>query len=88
MRDVPFGVAAAAFILSGFAALVYQVVWQRARFAIFGINTEAVTVVVTVFLLGLGFGSVVGGHFSRTVRHPLLRKHRCDDVVEAQLAPF
>jgi spermidine synthase len=60
------------FFASGFAALVYQVVWQRALFAIFGINTEAVTVVVTVFLLGLGLGSVVGGHLSRIVRHPLL----------------
>jgi spermidine synthase len=60
------------FFVSGFAALVYQVVWQRALFAIFGINTEAVTVVVTVFLLGLGLGSIVGGLFSRVVRHPLL----------------
>jgi spermidine synthase len=60
------------FFASGFAALVYQVVWQRALFAIFGINTEAVTVIVTVFLLGLGVGSVVGGHFSRAVRQPLL----------------
>jgi predicted membrane-bound spermidine synthase len=60
------------FFVSGFAALVYQVVWQRALFAIFGINTEAVTVVVTVFLLGLGVGSIVGGVFSRVVRHPLL----------------
>jgi len=60
------------FFASGFAALVYQVVWQRALFAIFGINTEAVTVVVTVFLLGLGIGSVVGGHLSRVVRQPLL----------------
>ena len=63
---------ATVFFVSGFAALVYQVVWQRALFAIFGINTEAVTVVVTVFLLGLGIGSIVGGIFSRVVRHPLL----------------
>ena len=35
------------FVLSGFAALLYQVAWQRALFAIFGINVEAVTVVVT-----------------------------------------
>jgi len=60
------------FFASGFSALVYQVVWQRALFAIFGINTEAVTVVVTVFLLGLGLGSIVGGALSRVVRHPLL----------------
>ena len=63
---------AVVFFASGFAALVYQVVWQRALFAIFGINTEAVTVVVTAFLLGLGVGSIVGGVFSKVSRHPLL----------------
>jgi predicted membrane-bound spermidine synthase len=60
------------FFASGFAALVYQVVWQRALFAIFGINTDAVTVVVTAFLLGLGLGSILGGILSRLVRYPLL----------------
>lgn len=52
------------FFASGFAALVYQVVWQRALYAIFGINIESVTVIVTAFLAGLGFGSLVGGRLS------------------------
>jgi len=51
----------AVFCASGFAALLYQVVWQRVLFAAFGINVEAVTVVVTAFLAGLGFGSLLGG---------------------------
>lgn len=50
-----------AFFLSGFAALVYQVVWQRALYVIFGITIESVTIVVTAYLLGLGIGSLVGG---------------------------
>ncbi len=49
------------FFGSGFAALLYQVVWQRALFAIFGINIESVTIVVTAFLVGLGLGSTLGG---------------------------
>jgi predicted membrane-bound spermidine synthase len=53
------------FFVSGFAALVYQVVWQRALFAIFGLNIESVTVVVTAFMLGLGLGSLAGGALSR-----------------------
>src|SRR5574338_555803 len=44
------------FLASGFAALLYQVVWQRSLFAIYGINIESVTVVITAFMLGLGFG--------------------------------
>jgi predicted membrane-bound spermidine synthase len=60
------------FSLSGFAALLYQVVWQRALFAIFGINVESVTVVVTAFMLGLGLGSLAGGALSKRDRWPAL----------------
>ncbi|NRA96070.1 MAG: fused MFS/spermidine synthase [Planctomycetes bacterium] len=61
------------FAASGFAALVYQVVWQRSLFAIYGINIEAVTVVVTAFMLGLGIGSLAGGALSRNPHRPALR---------------
>ena len=70
-REAPWWITFV-FFASGFAALIYQVVWQRSLFTIFGINTEAVTVVVTVFLLGLGIGSIAGGILSRIVRYPLL----------------
>jgi len=53
------------FLLSGFAALLYQLVWQRSLFAIYGIDSASVTIVVTAFLLGLGFGSLLGGELSR-----------------------
>jgi hypothetical protein len=52
--------------------LIYQIAWQRALFTIFGINVEAVTVVVTGFLLGLGFGSLIGGKISALNRLNLL----------------
>ncbi len=52
------------FFISGFPALLYQVVWQRTLFSIFGVNIESVTVVVTAFMLGLGLGSMLGGWLS------------------------
>lgn len=52
------------FFLSGFPALIYQIIWQRALFAIFGSNIEAVTLVVSSFMLGLGLGSLAGGRLS------------------------
>lgn len=52
------------FFVSGMPALVYQVVWQRTLFAIYGINSQSVAVVVTAFMLGLGAGSLVGGWLS------------------------
>jgi spermidine synthase len=53
------------FFLSGFPALIYQIVWQRALFTIYGVNVESVTIVVTAFMLGLGLGSLLGGRISR-----------------------
>lgn len=52
------------FFTSGFPALLYQIVWQRALFTIYGVNIESVTIVVTVFMLGLGLGSLAGGWLS------------------------
>ena len=60
------------FLASGFAALLYQVVWQRSLFAIYGINIESVTIVVTAFMLGLGIGSLVGGAVSKNPKRPVL----------------
>ncbi|HEU0122728.1 MAG TPA: fused MFS/spermidine synthase [Bryobacteraceae bacterium] len=60
------------FFLSGFPALLYQIVWQRALFTIFGVNVESVTVVVSAFMLGLGLGSLLGGRLSKKENAPLL----------------
>src|SRR5262249_37612571 len=49
------------FLLSGFAALIYQIVWQRALFAAFGVDVESVTIIVSLFMFGLGLGSLLGG---------------------------
>ena len=60
------------FLISGFAALLYQVVWQRSLYAIYGINIESVTMVVTAFMLGLGLGSLAGGTISKNPKRPAL----------------
>lgn len=61
------------FFLSGFPALLYQIVWQRALFTLYGVNIESVTIIVTVFMLGLGLGSLAGGWLSsRPATHLLL----------------
>jgi spermidine synthase len=49
------------FFLSGFAGLVYQVVWTRMAFAAFGIIAPVLSVVISVFMLGLAVGSWAGG---------------------------
>jgi spermidine synthase len=49
------------FFLSGFCGLVYQMVWTRLAFASFGIITPVLSVVISVFMLGLSLGSWAGG---------------------------
>src|ERR1700731_885437 len=60
------------FFVSGFPALLYQIVWQRALSTLYGVNIESVTMVVTAFMLGLGLGSLLGGIVSRSRQVPLL----------------
>ncbi len=53
-----------AFFLSGAAALVYQVVWQRILTLHTGVGVVSVTLIVASFMAGLGLGSHVGGVLS------------------------
>src|ERR1700737_3339788 len=52
------------FLCSGMPALIYQIVWERVLFSIYGVNAESVAVIVSAFMLGLGLGSLVGGQLS------------------------
>jgi len=52
------------FLCSGLPALIYQVVWQRVLFGIYGVNAESVAAVVSAFMLGLGLGGLLGGWLS------------------------
>jgi spermidine synthase len=54
----------ALFLCSGMPALIYQIVWQRVLFLIYGTNSQSVAVVVSAFMLGLGLGSLLGGRLS------------------------
>lgn len=59
------GILSLLFFISGFAALIYQIVWQRVLFTAFGVNIESITLVVAVFMFGLGMGSLLGGLLSK-----------------------
>jgi len=60
------------FFLSGIAALVYQVCWQRMLFVAFGVDIESVTIIVSTFMFGLGAGALLGGDLAdRFPKHML-----------------
>lgn len=49
------------FFVSGFCGLLYQVVWVRLAFASFGIISPVLSLVLSVFMLGLAIGSWCAG---------------------------
>jgi spermidine synthase len=53
------------FFVSGFCSLVYEVVWLRLGIAKFGVTTAMVSIVLSVFMAGLGLGSWAGGALIR-----------------------
>src|SRR2546421_8989421 len=55
-------VAFIVFFVSGFAALLYQVIWQRLLVFFSGADVYAVTLIVTTFMAGLGLGNLGGGY--------------------------
>lgn len=59
--------ALAVFFASGFAALLYQVVWQRMLAIFSGADVHSATIVVAAFMAGLGCGSYVGGQIADRV---------------------
>ena len=67
MRDRTALFAGLLFFLSGAAALVYQVAWQRLLALHSGVGLYSVAMIVAAFMAGLGIGSHLGGAASARV---------------------
>lgn len=61
MRRLPLALIALTFFVSGCAALIYQLVWQRYLFTGVGVDIDSVTLIVSSFMLGIGIGGALGG---------------------------
>lgn len=70
-RSIFLGVAAC-FVLSGFAALLYQTAWMRQLSTVFGTSELAVATVLAAYMAGLAFGAAVAARFVDAVRRPVL----------------
>lgn len=73
------------FFFSGCAALIYQVIWQRMLFTLFGVDLESITIIVSVFMFGLGMGGLLGGLISDKLRTKLLTLYI---IIELSIAAF
>jgi len=53
------------FFISGFCSVLYELVWLRLSMAQFGVTTAMVSIVLSVFMTGLGLGSWGSGAWLR-----------------------
>src|SRR3989344_5382836 len=58
--------------LSGFAALVYEIVWFRKLHLVFGVSSLALATVLSSFFFGIAMGSFLGGKYIN--EHTSVRK--------------
>ena len=59
-----------AIALSGMTALAAEVIWTRLLSLLFGATVYTFSLILTVFLLGLGIGSSLGAALARSVTRP------------------
>ena len=69
------------FFVSGFCSILYEVVWLRLSMAQFGVTSALVSIVLSMFMAGLGLGSLGAGYAIRKYRAhidiPALRVRSC-----------
>ena len=74
------------FFASGFAALVYQIVWQRLLVIFSGSDVHSATVIVASFMAGLGCGNLAGAQGAD--RLPARANLACFAIAELAIAVF
>ena len=75
-----------AIALSGLCALGAQVVWSRLLSLMFGGTVYTLSIILAVFLVGLGVGSSVGSMRARWSKHPRLELGVCQMLLIAAIA--
>src|SRR5262245_64298033 len=61
----------ACFVLSGFAALIYQTAWTRQFAIVFGTSELAVATVLAAYMGGLALGALLAERFLPRVNRPV-----------------
>ena len=66
------GAVAVCFLLSGFAALLYQAAWLKKLAVVFGTSHLAVATVLAAYMAGLAGGAALAARMADRVRRPIL----------------
>jgi spermidine synthase len=75
-----------AISLSGLCALAAEAIWTRLLGLLFGASVYALSIIVVVFLVGLGIGSGIGALLCRTVVSPRMALGWCQWLAACAIA--
>ncbi len=83
------------FLVSGFCGILYEILWLRLAMAQFGVTTALTSIVISMFMAGLGLGSWGSGRLIRKydsrIRTPALRFYALAELLigtSALLVPY
>jgi hypothetical protein len=83
------------FCISGFCSILYEIIWLPLAMASFGVTSALVSIVLSVFMAGLGLGSWGSGHlirrFSQKLKSSALILYALSELfigVSAILVPY
>jgi spermidine synthase len=83
------------FFVSGFCSILYEIVWLRLAMAQFGVTSAMVSIVISMFMAGLGLGSWASGYLIRKyeskLNFPVLRLYALTELLigaSAILVPY
>jgi len=83
------------FFISGFCSILYEVIWLRLAMAQFGVTSALVSIVLSMFMAGLGLGSWGSGRLIRKYRDrftvPALRIYALTELLigfSALIVPY
>jgi spermidine synthase len=61
------------FCVSGFCSILYEIIWLRLAMANFGVTSALVSIVLSMFMAGLGLGAWGSGYLTRRYEEQLRR---------------
>ncbi len=87
------------FFISGFCSILYEIVWLRLAMAQFGVTSALTSIVLSMFMAGLGLGSWGAGRLIRiyegsnegSIKFPALRFYALAELligISALLVPY
>src|SRR6266568_448918 len=83
------------FLVSGFCSILYEIIWLRLAMSQFGVTSALVSIVLSMFMAGLGLGSWASGtlihKYENRTRVPALRLYALTEFfigISAIVVPY